>query len=149
MDGASPAMHEDEDRIQFSRLNVLLVEDNLINQKIGRRFLECLGFNVDVAENGERALEYLAGNKCDLLLMDCQMPEMDGFTATRIIREREESEHLPRIPIIAMTAHALAGDQERCMAAGMDDYIPKPFEEDVLAATLERVLERFELMRKG
>lgn len=130
---------------EFSKLQVLLVEDNLINQKIGRRFLESLGFSVSVADNGKQALEHLEGSKCDLLLMDCQMPEMDGFTATKMIRAMEANGGRARLPIIAMTAHALSGDQERCIAAGMDDYLPKPFEEEVLVATLERVLERFHI----
>ncbi len=146
---ASASEAHQSSHAHFDKLRVLLVEDNLINQKIGRRFLESLGFNVSVAENGKKALEHIKSNECDLLLMDCQMPEMDGFTATRMIREKELEERLPRIPIIAMTAHALSGDQERCLDAGMDDYIPKPFEEEVLAETLERVVERFELGRRS
>ena len=107
------------------KLHVLLAEDNAVNQKLAARLLEKHGHQVTVTANGREALAALDQENFDVVLMDVQMPEMDGFEATAAIRVREEStgRHLP---IIAMTAHAMQGDQERCLAAGMDGYIAKP-----------------------
>ncbi|MGA2711960.1 MAG: response regulator [Bryobacteraceae bacterium] len=115
---------------------LLLVEDNVDNQKLTTRLLRKYGYDCDVAANGNQALAIIS--KCDypLVLMDCQMPEMDGFQATAAIREREGKSR--RTPIVAMTAHALPGDRERCLRAGMDDYIPKPVNEGLLLRTIER-----------
>jgi two-component system, sensor histidine kinase and response regulator len=118
---------------------ILLVEDSLVNQAVGMAMLESFGCRMDVAGNGREALEAIAGAHYDLILMDCQMPLMDGYEATRAIREREASgDH--RIPIIALTAHAMDGDQEICLEAGMDDYLSKPYKAEELHAILTRWL---------
>ncbi len=116
---------------------VLLVEDNPINQKVASRLLKKARYHVDVVENGKEALDAWSRGSYDLIVMDCQMPVMDGYAATEAIRERE-SDRGERIPIVAMTAHALEGDRERCLKAGMDDYIRKPVSVEELAAVLER-----------
>ncbi|MCC6139479.1 MAG: response regulator [Nitrospira sp.] len=109
-------------------LRVLLVEDTAVNREVGIGMLELLGHRVDVAEHGLQAVEATAHTPYDVVLMDCQMPVMDGFSATGAIRERERSsDSARRLPIIALTAHAVEGDRERCLSAGMDDYLTKPF----------------------
>jgi CheY-like chemotaxis protein/signal transduction histidine kinase len=113
--------------IELKDSNVLLVEDNLINQKIVILSLKKFVRNVDVASNGKEALDKFGTSKYDLILMDIQMPTMDGLVATRKIRELEQSTE-SHIPIIAITANALLGDKETCLSAGMDDYISKPFQ---------------------
>jgi len=114
-------------------LNILLVEDNRVNQLVASGMLRKLGHSVDLAENGERALNALEHRRYDLVLMDCQMPVMDGYDATREIRRREGYENLP---IIAVTANVMQGDREACIAAGMNDYITKPYTLESLAKTL-------------
>jgi len=116
---------------------VLLVEDNEVNQMIARAMLESLGCTVESAGNGREAIERMAADRYDLVLMDCQMPEMDGFDATRAWRKRETGSP-ERLPIIALTASALEGDRERCLDAGMDDYLAKPFMRGQLVSLLER-----------
>jgi PAS domain S-box-containing protein len=116
---------------------VLLVEDNAVNQRLGVRALGKLGCSIDVAGNGLEAIEMALGRHYDLILMDCRMPEMDGYAATREIRSREEEG--ARVPIIALTAHAVTGAREECIAAGMDDFITKP----LLPGDLEKVLMRW------
>lgn len=106
---------------------VLLVEDNPVNRMLALAMLNQLGLAVTEAENGLVALKHLEGSRFDLVLMDCQMPLMDGFEATRVIRERESNSLGPRTPIIAVTANALVGDSERCLQAGMDAYLAKPY----------------------
>jgi CheY-like chemotaxis protein len=116
------------------KVRVLLAEDNLVNQKVALIMLQKLGLEADVVATGVEALDALMGVAYDLILMDCQMPEMDGFEATRRIRERERGSR--RIPVVAMTANAMVGDREKCLEAGMDDYIAKP----VRAEALHRAL---------
>jgi signal transduction histidine kinase/DNA-binding response OmpR family regulator len=132
--GALPSEH-----MRFDA-RVLLVEDHQVNQVVARTILERLGCRVTMAGNGCEALDALARERVDLVLMDCQMPEMDGYTATTLLRERECAQALPRMPVIALTANALQGDRERCLAAGMDDYLTKPFRREALCATLARWL---------
>jgi CheY-like chemotaxis protein len=120
------------------RLRILLAEDNVVNQRLAVRVLERMGHTVDVVEDGHGALRAVANDHFDLVFMDVQMPEMDGFEATARIRERERATGM-HVPIVAMTAHAMKGDRERCLEIGMDDYLTKPFD----AATLRAVLERF------
>ncbi|MCU0595309.1 MAG: response regulator, partial [Desulfobacterota bacterium] len=117
------------------KLKVLLAEDNPINQTLAVRMLEKRGYRVQVAPNGKEALEIFDREEIDLILMDIQMPEMDGFEATRLIRERERGKE---VPIVAMTAHALTGDRERCLAAGMDDYVAKPIKAETLFGAIDR-----------
>ncbi|HET7931358.1 MAG TPA: ATP-binding protein [Rhodanobacteraceae bacterium] len=122
--------------------SVLLVEDHPVNQKVAQKLLERLGLSVDIAENGEIALEKLRGQVYSMVLMDCQMPILDGYSATRRLREIETAEAKPRTPVIAMTAHAMAGDRERCLQSGMDDYLSKPLDRKQLAETLARWIQR-------
>ena len=128
--------------VRPSGRRILVVEDNLVNQEVARGLLEALGHRCDIAPDGAEALAMLRRRRYDAVLMDCQMPGMDGFSATRAIRELQAQGVLgpPRIAIMAVTAHALAGDRERCLDAGMDDYLTKPFTIESLAAALQRVL---------
>jgi len=121
---------------------VLVVEDNAVNQIVARKSLEHLGLTVDVANNGRHALERLAVADYDLVFMDCQMPELDGFDATKLIRQGGQGVRNPMVPIVAMTAHALKGDRERCIDAGMDDYMTKPLDQVELRAKVRRWLPR-------
>jgi len=114
-----------------------LAEDNRVNQKIALRMLQALGAAATLAEDGFQVLKALEQGPFDLILMDCQMPGMDGFAATMRIRERERQLG-GRIPIIAMTANALEGDREICLKAGMDDYVSKPVSRHSLWAALNR-----------
>jgi signal transduction histidine kinase/CheY-like chemotaxis protein/HPt (histidine-containing phosphotransfer) domain-containing protein len=121
---------------------VLLVEDHPVNQKVAQKLLERLGLTVDVADNGEIALDKLRQRPYAMVLMDCQMPVLDGYSATRRLREIENEQGTPRIPVIAMTAHAMSGDRERCLQAGMDDYLSKPLDRQLLAQTLARWMQQ-------
>jgi CheY-like chemotaxis protein len=114
---------------------VLLVEDNAINQKVGRRLIEKLGYQVDVASDGNQAVRMAEARRYDLIFMDCQMPDKDGFEATAEVRLREQGRR--RTPIVAMTAYARNEDRERCLAAGMDGFLSKPVEMDSLRRILE------------
>jgi PAS domain S-box-containing protein len=122
-----------------SQFRILLAEDNRANQKVALRMLERLGYRADGVGNGLEALRAWRTVPYDLILMDVQMPQMDGFEASRRIREQEQKEGLPRIPILALTAHAMKGDRERCLGAGMDDYLTKPIQ----LAELDRSLARW------
>lgn len=119
----------------MSPLKILLVEDNRVNQLVASGLLRKLGHRVDLAENGERALAALQRQRYDIILMDCQMPVMDGFEATRAIRQNPEWADLP---VIAVTANVLQGDREQCLASGMNDYVTKPYKRDELRAVIVR-----------
>ncbi|MCP3324402.1 hybrid sensor histidine kinase/response regulator [Aeromonas hydrophila] len=121
---------------RFDGLRILLAEDNELNQQVALELLRAVGADVSIASNGAIALEMVAQTHYDLILMDMQMPVMDGLAATRLLREREDvGQHTP---ILAMTANVMAGDRERCLAAGMDDHIAKPIDPDRLYAALQR-----------
>lgn len=113
-------------------IKVLLAEDNPVNQKLALINLTKLGFSVEAANNGKEVIDAIAAKKFDIILMDCQMPVLDGYEATKILRDKGES-----LPIIALTAHAMAGDREMCLLAGMNDYIAKPFNPKKLAEILD------------
>jgi CheY-like chemotaxis protein len=163
--GDNPSLPAPESLPPTRSVRLLLVEDNLINQKLAVRILKKFGYEVEVADNGCEALTILSERSYGAILMDCQMPEMDGFEATREIRRREAQLPVPgsqspdeqapaasqpptdnwqsgtaHVPIIALTANAVQGDKERCLAAGMDDYLTKPINPTELRKTLERWL---------
>ena len=123
-----------EDAADLEGVDVLLVEDNPVNLEVGLSMLDALGCTVTTAGNGVEALDEMRRRQFAVVLMDCQMPEMDGFEATRQRRQLEGSEKLEPATIIALTANAVAGDRERCLGVGMDDYLTKPF-------TLEQIRE--------
>jgi len=128
-------------------VRVLLAEDNLVNQKLAMAILRKLGYPADVVDNGSLVLEALKKRPYNLILMDVQMPEMDGYETTQAIRQIEPSgEH---IPIIAMTAHAMKGDEEKCLEAGMDDYLSKPINQKAVKEKLERWLSTGEQAPEG
>jgi CheY-like chemotaxis protein len=124
-------------RADFNSMRVLLVEDNAVNKLVAVRFLERMGARPAVASNGRVGLEMAMQSTYDLILMDCDMPEMDGFEATRAIRLLDS--HMCRVPVIALTANAMRGDRERCLEAGMDDYLPKP----IRAEDLEQMIRKW------
>jgi CheY-like chemotaxis protein len=120
--------------------HVLVAEDNIVNQKVATRLLEKMGCRADAVANGREVLDALNRIPYDLVLMDCQMPEMDGYEATQAIRKRPGEDR--KIPIVAMTAHAMEGDRQKCLDAGMDDYISKPVAADSLREVLETWLSQ-------
>jgi len=121
-------------------LNILIAEDNLINQKLAIKMLEKHGYKASIANNGKEAISMMQKEKFDIILMDIQMPEMDGHEATYKIREieRKTGEH---IPIIALTAHAMKGDKDKCISSGMDDYVSKPIKVDELISTIKKLIK--------
>ncbi len=120
---------------------ILLVEDNLVNCEIAVDMLETMGLEVDVANNGQQALDLYDNKLYRLILMDCEMPVMDGFSATKRIRERESKLQQVLVPIIALTAHAIPGSKEKCLTSGMNDFLPKPFGLPELKSMLTKWLE--------
>ncbi|MEM7530689.1 MAG: response regulator [Chloroflexota bacterium] len=125
-------------------LHILVAEDNSVNQKIVKKMLEKKSYQVELANNGQEAVEYWSKKAYDVILMDVQMPIMSGLDATRMIRHREanhEGRSGSRIPIIALTAHAMKEDRERCLEAGMDDYVTKPFKLEMITEAIERVMK--------
>lgn len=139
-DEAKPKLSEEEIKLYHEKRKqylILLAEDNLINQKVAIRTLNSAGYRVDAVMNGEQAVRAYKENHYDLILMDVQMPEMDGYTATRLIRELPPPKN--NIPIIAITAHAMIGDREKCLEAGMNSYISKP----VAAKDVIHILDKF------
>jgi CheY-like chemotaxis protein len=121
-----PTMTEDS----FSGGTILVVEDNEVNRRLSVEILQRKGYTVDTAATGVEALELAAARTYSLILMDCQMPELDGYDAASAIRSFEGEDE--RVPIVAITAHALGGERERCLEAGMDDFLPKPYFPDQL-----------------
>ena len=113
---------------------ILMGEDNLINQRVGKLILQRAGFDIDLVGDGSEALEAHKAQPYDLILMDCQMPTMDGFEASRQIRSLDQQQPV----IIAVTANALVGERERCLNAGMDDYLSKPFQAEQLVAVVRK-----------
>ena len=135
-------MSEDHQRMRppLEGKRVLVVEDNPVNQLVCQAMLARFGLVVEIANNGIEGLQALDRNRFDLVLMDCQMPQMDGYETTRQIRANEQKQGLDRLPVIALTAHALSGDREKCLEAGMDDFLGKPFQVSDLEMMLERWL---------
>jgi CheY-like chemotaxis protein len=124
---------------QRQSLSFLVAEDNAVNQRLIARLLEKRGHSVVLAQNGREALQALKREHFDIILMDVQMPEMDGFEATKLIRE-EEKDSGTHLPIIALTAHAMQGDEERCLACGMDGYVTKPIKLGELFSVIDKVV---------
>jgi len=123
-------------------LRILLAEDNLVNQRVVVKLLGKLGLCADVVPNGQEAVKALESSHYDIIFMDCQMPEMDGYEATRTIRRSKSKRH--NVPIIAMTANVMKGDMEKCISTGMNDYIPKPINIKVLASVIDKWLKKTE-----
>ncbi|MBA4367296.1 MAG: hypothetical protein C0403_06615 [Desulfobacterium sp.] len=129
---------EEQQKQQF---RILLVEDNLVNQKVALRTLTKLGYVANLADNGRKALDMLNENLYHLVLMDCQMPVMDGYEATAMIRNQQSEVLNHAIPVIAMTAHAMQGEREKCIEAGMNDYLTKPIKPEELSKMLEKWMQ--------
>jgi len=126
--------------IGLGGMRVLIAEDNTVNQKIGRKILEKLGATVSVVENGKAAIDHVLTSPPDVILMDCQMPEMDGYEATRMIRAGAAGSKAMTMPIFALTAHASTEERDRCIAAGMDAHLTKPIDVSALRSMLERIM---------
>ncbi len=120
------------------KIKILLAEDNMINQKVALKKLAKLGYEAEAVDSGRKAVNALQKNHYDLVLMDCQMPELDGYSATREIRNPDSGALNPHVPVIAMTAHAMVGDKEKCLKAGMNDYLSKPVKPGELSAMLKK-----------
>lgn len=133
----SECLQTQRQELSDQKFRLLVVEDNLVNQKVAKGRLNKMGHTVDLAENGVQAINLLKQNRYDLIFMDCQMPVMDGYQAAQRIRAEGLADHTP---IIAMTAHALPGDRQRCLESGMDDYLAKPVTQEVFIATLHHWL---------
>lgn len=133
---------ESDKKVIYIRKNILLAEDNPDNQTIGKTILEKAGYRVDIAENGRFAVEAEEKNNYDLILMDIEMPEMDGFDAAKAIRRKEKEVNKKPVPIIAVTAHALTEYREKALAAGINEYITKPFKKEMLVDTVNKWLDK-------
>jgi CheY-like chemotaxis protein len=125
----------------FAGAKVLLVEDYVINQELTMEMLRMMNCEVELSENGQDALDKFSPGKYDLVIMDIQIPEVDGYAVTKKIREQEKSSK-KQTPIVALTANALEGDREKCLKAGMDDYISKPIKGETLETTLAKYLSK-------
>ncbi len=128
--------------VKNNNQRILLVEDNLVNQKIALKIIERKGYHVTAVNNGIQAINALKKEAFNLVFMDVQMPEMDGLEATSTIRDHQSDVLNPDIPIVAMTAHAMKGDREKCIEAGMDDYLSKPIRPDLIYETINRYLSQ-------
>jgi CheY-like chemotaxis protein len=137
---AAPGARLDAQMATRHPLRILLAEDNVVNQKLALRILQQMGYRADLASNGIEAVESVGRQIYDVVLMDVQMPEMDGLDAARQICQRWEANERPRI--VAMTANAMQGDRDMCLAAGMDDYLTKPIRVDRLVEALNQVQPR-------
>jgi CheY-like chemotaxis protein len=134
-----PALTDTNPPITLSG-HLLLVEDNTVNIKVAKVMLDKLGFTFDIAMDGHAAVDLLAKNRYDLVLMDCQLPGIDGYEATRHFRQMEQERDQPRTPVVALTANAMQGDRESCLRAGMDDYLTKPIALSILRQKLQHWL---------
>jgi PAS domain S-box-containing protein len=143
--GRKQDLHISAERKRLAK--ILLAEDDTTNQKVAKGILEKLGYSLDIVRNGKEAINALKKVPYDLVLMDCQMPEMDGYEATGIIRNPDSGVINNSIPVIAMTAHAMAGDRERSLAAGMDDYVTKPIRMDSMSAVLNKWLTQYSVIK--
>ncbi|MEI6605856.1 MAG: ATP-binding protein [Verrucomicrobiota bacterium] len=139
---ARSAAHELLNLLAERNAHILVAEDNLTNQQVALSILKHLGLDADAVANGAEALQVLASQTYDLVLMDVQMPVMDGMEATRQIRRAEAANGKPRLPVIAMTANAMLGDRDKCLEAGMDDYLSKPVSPQMFASALDKWLPR-------
>lgn len=119
-------------------MKILVVEDNEINQKVVRAIFQRNNISFEMANDGDEALKKLKEQTFDLILMDCQMPVLDGYQTTKIIREEEQRANKKRCPIVAITANAMFGDKDRCLSAGMDDFLSKPFQSRQILEMIEK-----------
>ena len=137
-EGKAPVINENKEKKitdKFTNSSILVVEDMKVNLMLLTKILQKHGCKVSSAMNGKEAVEKVLNNNYDLVFMDCQMPEMDGFEATRIIRQREDGKHTK---IVALTADAMTGDREKCLSAGMDDYLNKPLRQEQITQILQK-----------
>ncbi|MEM6914472.1 MAG: response regulator, partial [Pseudomonadota bacterium] len=132
---------ETPDEADGTGIRILIAEDNRVNQLVITNMISGLGFDIEIADNGRKAVEKFIEEKPDLIIMDVSMPDMDGLEATRLIREYERRHEFGRVPIIAATAHAMEEDRKRCRKAGMDDYIAKPLRQDAILAKIRHWLQ--------
>ncbi len=142
-----PARRNPESNVARQQYNILVVEDNVVNQQVAMRMLSSLGYDADIAQNGREGLATFIAGDYDLVLMDCEMPEMNGYEATRALRRLSDDKR--HTPVIAMTAHALPGERHKCFEAGMDDYLSKPVRREALAETLKKWLGKRQVAKQA